>query len=84
MLETIMTVLKIVVLLIVIGMMFDLWKYIKEALNDFEKHDKLQNEIKQSLGKLKDDIDALGDAWEEFYDKEYEPFREKCEEALNK
>lgn len=79
-LETIIAVLKIVCLIMVIWMMYHFIMYLKESWKDLNEADKQREEIRRVLKDLKDDIAVLGDAWEEFYDKEYTPLVEAIEE----
>lgn len=77
--ETIIAVLKIVCLLILVGMLVDFWKWLRLGVEYFEREN-LSEDTKKSLARLEEQANDLADAWEEFYDKEYVPFTEKCEE----
>lgn len=79
-LETIIAVLKIVGMIMAIWMIYHFTMFFKESWKDLNEADKQRDEIRQSLKRLEDDIEALGDAWEEFYDKQYVPLVEAIEE----
>lgn len=75
----IIDVMKIVCLGTLVWMMYHFTMYLKESWKDLHEADKQREEIAKVLGNVKDDINALGDAWEDFYDKEYVPLVEAIE-----
>lgn len=79
-LETIMAVLKIVGMIMALWMLYHFTMFFKESWKDLNEADKQREEIRKTLKNIKDDIDALGDAWEEFYDEEYVPLVEAIKE----
>ena len=76
----IIDVLKIVILGMIIPMMYHFIMFLKESWKDLNEADKQCKEFTKLLGGVKDDVNALGDAWEEFYDKQYVPLVEAIQE----
>ena len=76
----IIDVLKIVILGMIIPMMYHFIMFLKESWKDLNEADKERKRFTKALEDVKDDINALGDAWEEFYDKQYVPLAEAIEE----
>ena len=78
--EIIIDVLKIVMLGMVIWMFYHFTMYFKESWKDLNEAGKERERFTKALEDVKNDVNALGDAWEEFYDKQYVPLAEAIQE----
>lgn len=75
----IVDVMKIVCMGMVAWMIYHFTMYLKESWKDLNEADKQRKEFAKLLEDIRDDINSLGDACEEFYDKEYMPLVEAIE-----